>query len=92
MNKDNIFKIQYFLVFMTFGVTTFGNLYFQSLGFTGTQIGFIGSVGTAIGLIALPIWGLFSDIFQSRKKILIVMMALSAVTMFCFTFFMLRLT
>jgi MFS transporter, PPP family, 3-phenylpropionic acid transporter len=85
MNKDNAFKMQYFFVFMAFGATTFGNLYFQSIGFSGTQIGIIGSFGTAIGLIALPMWGLFGDIFQSRKKLLIIMMSLSSITLFCFT-------
>jgi PPP family 3-phenylpropionic acid transporter len=85
MNKDNLFKMQYFFVFMAFGGLTFANLYFQSIGFSGTQIGLIGSFGTAIGLVALPVWGLLSDVFQSRKRILMIMMASSSIIMFSFT-------
>lgn len=80
MKKFLVFKLQYFFVFLAMGTTTFMNLYFIRIGFTGTQIGIIGAIGPVISLLVLPFWGLISDGLNARKKILMLTIAVSIFT------------
>jgi PPP family 3-phenylpropionic acid transporter len=57
LNRDLIFARAYYFAFMGgWGfVLPFINLFYVSLGLSGTQIGTIGSVGALVGLIVSPI-------------------------------------
>jgi PPP family 3-phenylpropionic acid transporter len=45
-------------------------LHFKEIGLTGTQIGFIMSVGPIVSVLAQPFWGLISDRYQNPRVIL----------------------
>ena len=57
LNRDLLFaRAYYFAVMGGWGfVLPFVNLFYISLGFTGTQVGTIGSVSSTVGLIVSPI-------------------------------------
>ena len=57
LNRDLIFARAYYFAFMGgWGfVLPFINLFYVSLGLSGTQIGTIGSVSAVVGLIVSPI-------------------------------------
>ena len=48
----------------------FVNLYLRETGFSGTYIGIITSAGLVTATIGYPIWGLISDLLETRKGIL----------------------
>ncbi len=48
------------------------NVYFESLGFSGTQIGWIAGVTPLVGLAATPLWSAAADIRQWHKPLLAV--------------------
>ena len=52
----------YFFNFAAVGVFfTFINVYYKSIGLTGTQIGLINTVGPLIGVFSTTLWGMLSD-------------------------------
>ncbi len=57
-----ISRVLYFFLFAAVGAFfPYINVYYRSIGLSGTQIGLIGSLGPLMGMIAGPLWGLFSD-------------------------------
>lgn len=53
-------------------VGSFLTVFLQSIGFTATQIGFINSLNSGVGIVSGPIWGMLSDKMQSIKKTMII--------------------
>lgn len=70
----------YFVFFASYsGLTVFRNVYLKEIGMTGVQMGMIGSLWVAGGIVAQPLWGLVADYTQSPIRILGIAAVLSAV-------------
>ncbi len=66
----------YFFVFAALGAFfPYINVYYRSIGLSGTQIGLIGSLAPLVGMIASPLWGLFSDRFGVTRPLLMLAVA-----------------
>ncbi len=66
-----ISRVLYFFVFAAVGAFfPYINVYYRSIGLSGTQIGLIGSLGPLVGMAAGPLWGLFSDHFGVTRPLL----------------------
>ena len=64
-------KIIYFLLFAAQGVYfTFINVYYASIGLSGTQIGLINTVSPLVGMFSSPVWGLLSDRTGKTRRLL----------------------
>jgi MFS transporter, PPP family, 3-phenylpropionic acid transporter len=50
----------------------FLTIYYQDLGLTGTQIGFLASMPPLLSLVSAPVWGVVSDTLQQRKLSLLI--------------------
>jgi PPP family 3-phenylpropionic acid transporter len=50
-------------------------LYYDRLGFTGTQIGLLRGISPLITLLAAPLWGALSDATQQHKRFLLAAIA-----------------
>lgn len=55
-------------------IMTFFPLYFQSVGISEVEIGWLMGSGPFISMIANPIWGYFSDRSQNIKRMLLIML------------------
>ena len=81
-NKRNLLlvKVIYFLYFSAFGiVTAYLNIYYKSIGLSGFQIGWIGSIVPLVALISSPFVGLITDRL-AKPRLLIAIAALGAGT------------
>ena len=50
----------------------FLTIYYQDLGLTGTQIGFLASMPPLLSLVGAPVWGIVSDKMKQRKLSLLI--------------------
>ena len=76
-------RILYFLYFAAFGIfVTYIDIYFRSLGYSGTQIGWINSILALVAIGAGPVWGLLSDRHGSVRPYLAAAVLGSAVLAF----------
>ena len=50
------------------------NIYFESIGFSATQIGLMNSVARGLAILILPIWGMLADYFGANKKALMLVL------------------
>jgi len=57
----------------------FLTIYYQDLGLTGTQIGFLASLPPLLSLVSAPVWGIVSDTLKQRKLSLLI--AISGATL-----------
>lgn len=77
-------SVIYFVSFAAFAaVAPYLVLYFESLGFSGQQIGILLSLGPAIGLIAVPFWTGLADATGKHRLILMGGMTV-AIVMYAF--------
>ena len=51
-------------------------LYYESLGLTGRQIGFLAGISPLIALVGGPLWGALADMTNRHKLIWIILMTL----------------
>lgn len=73
----------YLLHYMTMGVyTPYVNVYYERLGFTGSQIGLISLIGLLFAMLAAPLFGVLCDKTKSDKGVIVFLMLASAVSMF----------
>ena len=69
-------KASYFCFFAArAAVMPFLALYFESLGLSGRQIGFLAGIFPLAGLVGAPLWGALADISRRHKTILSVSIA-----------------
>ena len=61
-------------------------LYYQSLGLTGGQIGILIGISPIAGLIAAPSWGALADTTRQHKRILLLTIAASSISVFILSF------
>src|SRR5688572_7516012 len=50
----------------------FLTIYYQDLGLTGTQIGFLASLPPLLSLVSAPVWGVVSDSLKRRRLSLLI--------------------
>lgn len=61
--------------------------YLVKIGFTGTQVGTVFSIGTFMTIIFQPLWGFVADRTNQIKRVLIFLTIISAAIAFIFPFF-----
>lgn len=71
--KEGLFiaKVYYLLFFGAVGcLVPFLNIYLESKGLSGVQIGWLGSIAPMTALIANPFWGAIADRWQIHRPVL----------------------
>jgi len=69
----NKFKAFYFILFLSFGIIgPYRALYLSQKGFSGTQIGLLIGIVPILSIVFQPIWSALSDLFQTRRFLLVV--------------------
>jgi PPP family 3-phenylpropionic acid transporter len=68
-----ILAVYYAFVYMSVGsFSSYIGVYFTQAGISHTQIGFLTSIGAALGLLAQPLWGLAGDRSRTKNRVLLV--------------------
>jgi predicted MFS family arabinose efflux permease len=63
----------YFLYYAAYGIfITYINLYYQSIGLSGTQIGLINTLAPLVGIFSGTLWGMVNDRFGRIRLLLLV--------------------
>ena len=63
----------YFLYYAAYGIfVTYINLYYQSIGLSGTQIGLINTLSPLVGIFSGTLWGMVNDRFGRIRLLLLV--------------------
>jgi PPP family 3-phenylpropionic acid transporter len=84
-------KVLYFFLFAAMGIfVPFLNVYFNEIGLSGTQIGFVNTLGPLIAIFSGPMWGLLCDQLGRLRMVLAIVilgaivsvLALSTITVF----------
>lgn len=72
----------YFFYFAAFGiVNTFLNVYYRSIGLSGTQIGWINTLAPLVGIFSGALWGMLNDRFGRVRLLLLVAAVGSAINL-----------
>jgi Sugar phosphate permease len=69
----NVFYFSLFALFISFLP-----VYASKIGISGTNIGLILGLGSAVCIVSQPVWGIISDKFRTIKKVLLLLFLLSA--------------
>ena len=64
---------------MAWGIGIFVTPYFQTIGFNATRMGLINSCCAGVGIIAMSLWGIFSDKIRSIRKIVVILLIGNAI-------------
>lgn len=73
-------KIIYVLFFANLATQTrFLVLYWEQLGITNTRIGVIAATQRTVAMLFTPVWGALSDRIGDRKRVLILLLSITAV-------------
>ena len=64
---------------MAWGIGIFVTPYFQTIGFNATRMGLINSCCAGVGIIAMSLWGIFSDKIRSIRKIVVILLTGNAI-------------
>ncbi len=73
----------YFIYYISSGVYyPFVNVHYERLGFAGSEIGLIGSVGLLAAMIITPMWGILADRTRRYKSLLGLVMILACISGF----------
>lgn len=71
----------YIVYYITLGVyTPYLNVYYERLGFSGSQIGLITSLGMIGSMIMTPVWGVLSDKTRNPKGVIAFILAMAGIT------------
>lgn len=74
------FQLLFFIYFIaSSGFVVFRNVYLDEMGLSGSQMGYIGFLLMATGVVAQPAWGLLTDYFRAERTVLVVAGVASAV-------------
>lgn len=67
------YQFLYLLLFASAnGIAGFRNVFFADIGLSESQMGIIGSVLVAAGILAQPIWGVLADAYGQTKRVMVV--------------------
>lgn len=73
----------YLLHYMTMGVySPYVNVYYERLGFSGSQMGMISLVGLLLAMLCAPLFGVLCDKTKSDKGVIIFLMLSSALSIY----------
>lgn len=64
---------------MAWGIGIFVTPYFQTIGFNATRMGLINSCCAGVGIIAMSLWGIFSDKIRSIRKVVVILLIGNAI-------------
>lgn len=79
------FQALFFVNFVAFsGFVVFRNVYLDEMGLTGSQMGLVGFLLLASGVVAQPGWGLLTDYLDAQRPVLVVGGAVSAVALLAY--------
>ncbi|HTP08469.1 MAG TPA: major facilitator superfamily domain-containing protein 6 [Anaerolineae bacterium] len=87
MNKAWPFTLNFLLFVATAFVMPFLVLYYQNLGFTGTQIGLLAGLTPLVTLISAPFWTGLADKTQRHRLIMSIAILASVVVLVVFPWF-----
>ncbi|WP_416840046.1 MFS transporter [Haloferax sp. DFSO52] len=80
MEKARRYQAIYFVYFAAFsGFVAYRNVFYQELGMDGVQMGILGSLLVASGVLAQPVWGVVADYTRSPSRVITFAAALSGV-------------
>ena len=80
MESARRYQAIYFVYFAAFsGFVAYRNVFYQELGMSGVQMGLLGSLLVASGVLAQPVWGVVADYTQSPSRTITIAAALSAI-------------
>lgn len=78
-NSDLVRAIFYFFLFCPLGIISpLIGQYLDSIGFSGTQVGFVTSLGTGVAIVASLIWGRIYANSHQKRFVLIILCVVSA--------------
>ena len=73
----------YFIYYISSGVFyPFVNVHYERLGFTGSEIGLIGSIGLLAAMVITPMWGVLADRTRRYKTLLALVMICASISGF----------
>lgn len=73
------YQLLYFVLFASFnGILAFRNVYFDEIGLSGVQMGVVGAVIIAAGILAQPVWGVAADRYGRARLAMAVGAVVSA--------------
>jgi PPP family 3-phenylpropionic acid transporter len=80
---------RYYAIYLTYfaasnGLITFRNAFFEDVGLSGSQMGLLGALLVAGGLLAQPVWGVLADRFSATRAVLLVGIVVSGLGVFLF--------
>lgn len=79
------FCIFYFIYYITFGAfSPYLNVYFGKLGFSGSQIGTLNSLGMIAGMLAAPIFGMICDKTRKTKLVMSALLIAASISLYSF--------
>lgn len=82
MEDARRYRAIYFVTFAAFsGFEVYRNVLFQELGMSATQMGVLGALFVASGVVAQPVWGLVADYTRSPVRVLTAAAVLSSVAL-----------
>jgi PPP family 3-phenylpropionic acid transporter len=65
-------KVLYFSFFAAYGIfVNYINIYYQSIGLSGVQIGLINTIAPLVGIFSGTLWGLLHDRFGRARSLLL---------------------
>ncbi len=69
-----------FLYWFAWAASGYLTVFLQSRGMSASEVGLIGALNSAVGIVAAPFWGMVSDRLRSVRKVLLLVIALSGLT------------
>ena len=69
-----------FLYWFAWAASGYLTVFLQSRGMCASEVGLIGALNSAVGIVAAPFWGMVSDRLRSVRKVLLLVIALSGLT------------
>lgn len=80
MDESHRYQALYFVFFASFsGFAAFRNVFLKEIGMSGVQMGIVGSLWVAGGILTQPFWGFVADYTRSPVRVLVSAAILSAV-------------
>lgn len=69
-----------FLYWFAWAASGYLTVFLQSRGMSASEVGLIGALNSAVGIVAAPFWGMVSDRLRSVRKVLLLVIALAGLT------------
>ena len=84
--ENLLFYVFYFIFFAALsGFTTYINVYLESKGLQGSQLGQITAAGLLISVFFVPLWGIIADKSKKYKLLLLVSLGASIIALYFYS-------